>query len=257
MAENSEIVGRKVFFLYPHSVIQTDILEIIIENEYEVYFLRDHGKAIRVLRRFEDSILFVNLDEELSEPEWESYIQSIMKGENTGNTKIGILTYNEDPELTKKYLMELMVPCGFTRLKLGLAESTKIILTSLHANEAKGRRKFVRASTRGTERATFNVKVNDTTLQGLIWDISVAGMAVTLEETATLPIRTVLQDMQLKLWGSLVRVHGVVTATRSGEGGGLIVMFGTTVSKESRGKIHAFIHRWLQAEMDEIIRTIA
>ena len=33
--ENPEIMGRKVFFLYPHSVIQNDMVNILIKNEYE------------------------------------------------------------------------------------------------------------------------------------------------------------------------------------------------------------------------------
>lgn len=256
MESKPDIYGRKVFFLYPHSVIETDIVEQIIDNEYEVYFLKDHLKAIRLLKRFRDSILFINIDQELREGEWETYVRSLMSNEQTESVRIGILTYNEDPSLARKYLMDLEVPCGFTRLKLGVAESTRIILTSLHANEAKGRRKFVRASTNGSDRATFNVKVGDSTLHGRLFDISVAGMAVTFDRQIDLPIKTVLQDMQLKLWGTLVRVHGVVTATRSAEGGGYLVMFGNRLSKLARQKIHTFVHRWLQHEMDEILKRV-
>ena len=252
MGENSDIIGRKVFFLYPHSVLQNEILESIIENEYEAYLLSDHDVARKLLRRFNDSIAFVNIDEALSEPDWESYIRSLIADEATAGVRIGILSFNEDPKLMKKYLMDIGVPCGYTRLRIGVAESTRIILTSLHANEAKGRRKFVRASTHGSDRATFNVRFEGRTVQGHVWDVSTAGMAVTFDDEIDLEVKTVLADMQLKLWGTLVRVHGVVTAKRSGPGGGFVVMFGKGADKVARRKIHSFVHRWLQMEMEEI-----
>ena len=60
--------------------------------------------------------------------EWEEYIKGIIGSEGTKDVRIGIVSYNENKELAEKYLMELMVPCGFIRLKLGIEESTQIIL---------------------------------------------------------------------------------------------------------------------------------
>ncbi len=143
--DNPEIMGRKVFFLYPHSVIQNDMFRILIKNEYEVYSIDDHIKMKELSIRFPESILFINIDDKLNENEWESYIKDILS-DTQKISRIGILTYNKDQNLAKKYLMEMMVPCGFICLSLSLEQSAATILKTLMVNEAKGRRKFLRAS---------------------------------------------------------------------------------------------------------------
>ena len=116
---NTSDLGKRVFFLYPHSVLQDQLVSKIIEQEYEVYLLSDHVKALKILGVYNDSILFVNIDERLKEKEWEEYIKGIMSSEGTKNVRTGIVSYNENKELAEKYLMDLMVPCGFIRLKRG------------------------------------------------------------------------------------------------------------------------------------------
>ena len=44
------------------------------------------------------------------------------------------MTYNPDPELARKYLMDVGIPCGFIQLKLGTAEGKSIILKTLAAD---------------------------------------------------------------------------------------------------------------------------
>ena len=69
-------LGKKVFFLYPHSVIQNEMVIELIRNEYEIYLLFDHMKTVRLLEKYNDSILFINIDEGLMENEWEKYIKA-------------------------------------------------------------------------------------------------------------------------------------------------------------------------------------
>ena len=133
--------GRKVFFLYPHSVLNEELLVEILENEYEIYCIRDHEAAARVAAAWPGSIVFVNIDEGLRELQWEAWIRHLIDAPETASTRLGIMTYNPNPELAHKYLMELMIPCGFIQLKLGLAEGKRIILKTLEANEARGRRR--------------------------------------------------------------------------------------------------------------------
>ncbi|OQY36358.1 MAG: hypothetical protein B6229_10310 [Spirochaetaceae bacterium 4572_7] len=55
--------GKKIFFLYPHSVIKTDLIHSFIENEYEVYTIKDYLKVKPILKKFNDSIIFINIDD--------------------------------------------------------------------------------------------------------------------------------------------------------------------------------------------------
>ena len=121
-------------FLYPHSVIQETMLQVLITAEIEVALVSDHKKALRVIGKYPDSVLLVNIDEGLSEEEWERYITQIMKLDATKNVKIGVLTYNENADLAQKYLINIGVQCGYIVLKLGLKESAAILLKTLEAN---------------------------------------------------------------------------------------------------------------------------
>ncbi len=40
--------GKKIFFLYPQSVIQDELISFLLKNEYEVYFLSDYMKATKI-----------------------------------------------------------------------------------------------------------------------------------------------------------------------------------------------------------------
>ena len=124
------------------------------------------------------SIVFVNIDDTLNELQWEAWIHRLITDPATSSTKVGILTYNPDAELAKKYLMDMMLPCGFIQLKQGLAEGKRIILKTLEANEARGRRRYVRAQCTDPKKASFNVTVKGKFVTGAILDISVAGMTV-------------------------------------------------------------------------------
>ena len=93
--EQAPIEGRKIFFLYPHSVIQDDLVDELIMQGFEIYILRDHKRARKLIERFPGSIMFINIDEKLEEPEWETYIREIQENPSV-KTRLGILSYNTD-----------------------------------------------------------------------------------------------------------------------------------------------------------------
>ena len=242
--------GKKVFFLYPHSVIRDEMISTLIRSEYEIYLLKNHEAAVSVLEKYDDSILFINIDEELTEPEWEKYIKNIMESEKTKNVRIGILTYNEDASLAKKYLMDLMIPCGFIKLRLGLIESTKIMLATLDSNEAKGTRKFVRAKCETS--ATFNLDFNNKRYSGIINDLSVVGMACVFDKNVDIKLHTIFKNIQLNLKGILCRLTGFVAGIRKLESNVYVIMFKQNMGDDMREKIRNFIHKLLQKEIDII-----
>lgn len=249
--------GKKVFFLYPHSVIQEELVQLIMEHEYEVYLVNNHTRLVQVLKKYPDSILFINIDERLKENEWEKYIRSMMSADATKSVQIGILTYNEDKELARKYLMDLMVPGGYIQLKLGLKESSKIILKTLEANEAKGQRRFVRASCPSNFATEFNVEVGGRMYDGYINDISTAGMACYFRTDMDLPAKTSLDRIQLKLRSRIVMVSGIIAGKRRTENGMLyVVIFTQYISTEAKKRISTFIYRTLQTEIERELEGV-
>jgi hypothetical protein len=245
--------GKKIFLLYPQSVIHQEMLDILIMAGYETYTLTDEKKARKLLAKFPGSIMFINIDEGLKEKEWEAYIMEIMENPGTKNSSLGIMSYNQDRDLMQKYLMDLAIPCGYIQLKLGLQESTKIILAALDANEARGRRKYIRADCEDDLNATLNYKADDgRLLHGKILDISSAGVAAKFEKFPDLPPNTVLNSVQLKLRGSMVLTDMIFLGRRKDRHYVLILLFDAKLSQENKIVIHRYIKQCLQKYIDEL-----
>jgi hypothetical protein len=252
MEQNSS-QGKKIFLLYPHSVIHEEMLDILIMAGYETYTLVDEKKARKLLEKFPGSIMFINIDQGLKENEWEAYVKDVMENPKTKDSRLGIMSYNQDRTLMQKYLMELAIPCGYIQLKLGLQESTKIILSALEANEAKGRRNFIRADCEDDINATINYKAdNGTVFHGKILDISSAGLAARFEKFPTLPSNSILGSMQLKLRGGLVLADMVLMGRRKDDQCVLILLFDARLVQESRFIIYRYIKVCLQKYIDQL-----
>jgi hypothetical protein len=245
-------LGKKVFFLYPPSVIKDELIVRLIEQEYEVYLLKDHAPALGLLKKYPDSIVYINLDAGLAEREWAQWIRGIMNNPDLKTVGIGIVSYNTDEKLQKKYLMDIGIGYGFIKLKLGLEESTKILLSTLKASEAKGRRKFVRASCRNDGLATVNIKEGQSLVSGQIYDISAVGFSCFLTTDPSYRKNAIVRDIQLKLRASLISTEAIVFGTRTEEDGKLIYVFLFTRNLDNiaREKIRTYIQTSLQNEIE-------
>ena len=244
--------GKKIFLLHPHSVIHQEMLDILIMAGYETYTLVDEEKARRLLKKFPGSIMFINIDEGLKEPEWEKYIRKIQEDESTRDCKLGIMSYNQDRELMQKYLMELSLPCGYIQLKLGLHESTKIILNALEANEARGRRRSIRADCEDDLNATLNYKGDTGIYHGKILDISSAGIAAKLDRFDSLPANSMLREVQLKLRGGLVMSDMVFMGKRRDSFNVYIMLFDPKLPHDNKAVIYRYVKMCLQKYIDNL-----
>lgn len=246
-------LGRKVFFLYPPSVVKDELIARLLEQEYEVYMLKDVSMADRLIALFPDSIVFVNIDAGKSEREWEEWIRSKLGRSSLSSVGFGILTYNTDENLQRKYLMEIGIQCGFVKLKLGLEESTKILLSTLQANEAKGRRKYVRANCSRDSISSINLREGPLSVAGRIQDISVVGFSCTFDPDPALKKNTVLHDIQLKLRASLVKVEAIVFGNRMvDEKMQYVMLLAPRTDPSIRDKIRGYIQYALQTEIEDL-----
>ena len=238
--------GKKVFLLYPHSVIRDDMMDMLIMAGFETYTLSDEIRARKLLEKFSDSIMFINIDDGLKEDEWENYIREIKENPQTKHTRLGIMSYNQDKALMKKYLMKMEVPCGYIQLKLGLQESASIILTALEANEAKGRRMHIRAACEDDINASLNYRLGKDLFRGKILDISSAGLAAKFDNNPNIPAYTVLDGVQVKLRGGLVMTNMIYMGQRQDDKRIQILLFDPGLPKEDKLTIHRYIKQCLQ-----------
>ena len=245
--------GKRVFLLNPPSVVASELIEALLAAEYEVYLLKDPDRAKRVFTRFGDSIVWVGIDSVLDEQAWQRYVESLLSQKAYGDLRVGVLSYNADASLAERYLMQIGVQCGFVALKLGVDESTRIMLRALDANEARGRRRYVRARTADDDRSSFNVTIAGQRVTGRILDISSVGMAVRLRDGIELPAKSLLRDIQLKLRATLVRVDGVVIGSRSDDPAIRVILFQFAKGEDrARHKIRQYIHQTLQEAIERV-----
>ncbi len=255
MSDEQSLLGKKVFFLYPPSVVRDDLITQLLENEFEIYMLKDHEAARRLLRKFPDSIIFVNIDEGMLEAAWEAWMRAILAAPETAGVGIGIVTYNNDEALQRKYLMDVGIRCGFVRLKLGIEQSAKILLDTLTANEAKGRRKYVRANCANDSLSTVNMNYAGAQVLGTVKDISVVGFSCAFTPDPRIARNSLLEDVQLKLRGVLVKVEGIVFGTRGSDSTEYVVLFTNKVDGAARSKIRRYIQLALQSEIELVGRS--
>ena len=252
--------SKKVFFLYPPSVIKDEMVKELVEDEYEVYLLQNHHLAAKLLREFSRSVVFINIDYTLKKGEsWEDYIKELMNNEDIKDTKIGVVSYESDKELIEKYLMELSIPCGFVKLSQGFKDSLSIIKKVLDANEAKRRRKYVRIKCKDPMKATFNITKEENSYTGQVVDISSFGMSITFD-SARNPVfenKEYLPNIQLRLNGVLCRAAGYVIGRVDGIRLANIIVFSKETNQASKEKIHHFVHHCLQYEIDQKLKTLA
>ena len=252
MEKQPDTQGKKIFLLHPHSVIREEMLDMLIMTGYETYTILDEKKARKLLKKFPGSIMFINIDEGLKEKEWEAYIREIQEDPATKDSRLGIMSYNQDRELMQKYLMEISIPCGYIQLKLGLQESTKIILNALEANEARGRRKYIRAECEDDINATVNFKNASGLSHGKILDISSAGIAARFDKAFELSLSTLIKEVQLKLRGGLVMTDMTYMGQRRDDKNVYIMLFDTKLSTENKLIIHRYIKQCLQKYIDTL-----
>ena len=253
MDKQGDASGKKIFLLYPHSVIRDEMLDLLIMAGYETYTVLDEKRARKLLEKFPDSIMFINIDDHLKEKEWEAYIRDIQENPLTNTSRLGIMSYNQDKDLMRKYLMDMSIPCGYIQLKLGLQESTKIILGALEANEARGRRKYIRAICEDDINATVNYKGDSLIHHGKILDISSAGIAARFEKMNSLTLNSVLRGMQLKLRGGLLMTDMVLMGQRHDDSRVNILLFDSKLSTENKLVIHRYIKQCLQKYIDALV----
>lgn len=254
----TENLGRRTFFVCPPSVVQDQLIDVLIQAEFEVALVKSYQGIFPLILEYPTSLFFLNTEHPMPDKSrsWDWVIDQIHTSQKDRTVKIGVMGYNNSPELAQHYIMEKGVECGYIQLKLGLAQTAKILLKTLELNEARGRRKYIRVRT-GGGKSTINIRTAGGFADGELLDVSSVGVAASMKDpTILLAQGEKLEDMQLRLWGTLVKVSGKIMGTRTQDNGSPIhvVMFDPPLDGVAKSKIHSFIRKVLQHETDSVIR---
>lgn len=248
--ENIGVTGKKIFFLYPPTIVRNEVVSALIAQEFEAYTVKDHVALGRVLKRFPDSIVFVNLDEKtMAEKDWDMWICDIMADPATVRTEIGVLSSSDD--LEQKYLTQFKVTCGFTCVLMDLKKFISQISHILIQRNAMGRRKYIRVTSDNETLTSVNMPLDGHFISASIRDISSAGFSCIFLEDPGLVKGTIITDIQLKLQSTLVRSEAIVVGSRADEYMHVYVfVFMPQIESEVRYKIHKYIQTAIQNKMD-------
>jgi hypothetical protein len=248
------LLGRKIFFLNPLPPVQNEIIDELIQREYEAYVVRDRTALRRTLRSLPGSIIFIDIDQVTTEKEWESWIREVMKAGDLEDMKIGILTGNRSDLLQSKYVNTLRLPAGYTMLHRDLNITVAQILNILNANKAKGRRKYLRAAVEKEGQAVVNFPVGGRFLSGGLGDISSAGFSCFFTEDPEFPPNSSFSNVQIKLKHIIINVEAMILGFRPEEKEKMYVaLFTDRISPDTQVKIRKYIQVNIQARMDAMI----
>jgi hypothetical protein len=255
MADDPDQLGKKIFFLYPSTIMQNEVAAELIQQEYEVYVVRDHQKLLKILKRYPDSIVLVNIDDRMPEGDWETWIRNVLAEPAAAMVQIGILSANDDEVLERKYINSVKVQCGYTIIKSDTNKAVKQLLDILKAVDAKGRRKYIRATSENKALTTLNLPHNGAYINGTIKDISVVGLSCVFSEDPELERNSLCPNIQIKLQSMLLKAEGIVFGSRmDGLDKIYVILFTQRIDPDVRTKIRRYIQSNLQAKMDEELK---
>jgi hypothetical protein len=250
--ENSvEILGKKIFFLYPAALVQNEVVEELIQEEYEVYIIRDEEKLKRILAKYPDSVALVNIAEQLSGEKWEAWIRGVMSDPATAGTAIGILTPGLDENLRRTYVDTLKAPCGYIQVKTDSRTLIKQVLAALKSVNAKGLRKYIRAVPDNEALTAINLPANSGYIKGTIKDISTMGLSCVFDADPGLEKNSLCRNVQIKLQSMLLKIEGIVFGFRlDGDTKIYVIVFTQRTDPSVRSKIRSYVHNVMQARLD-------
>lgn len=149
------IKGRKTFFIAPDdSLLSQSFLEEYFAKDYECYFVKNDiktsldAKIQTIVSLFTDCIIFINIDCRAGNIDWPEFISQLNQ-ENPGIC-IGVLyskrnTQAQKAEIEHRYLYEIGITGGCIQLEYQKNNNFVLIEKVLYLNQAKGRRKTIRA----------------------------------------------------------------------------------------------------------------
>lgn len=218
------VTGRKTFFITPDtSLLPETYLEDYFALGYECYFV-EYDKRIRIEKKvdvilslFHDVIIFFNIDYNIPDLDWATYIKNLIES-YSNRTSIGILytkrqSKEERARLEHKFLYEMGVQCGCIQLEYQKKQNFELIEKILYANQAQGRRKNIRALC--TNSCTFTCNHAGSSHTGVLQDISLSHFSIiSPDNNFAVQLYEKISDFHFNIRGFMFRSDAVLIMER-------------------------------------------
>jgi hypothetical protein len=271
-SDKKEILeGIKTFFVVPDlSLMPEDFLGNFFLGGYQAYYIMDDPyldipTKVRVLFSiFPDIIIFFNTERRLAGLEWPALIREL-KQRNGDRAKIGVLYGKHHGAETRRafertYLYEIGVHCGCIPLDYSKKRNLSLLTQVLSANEARGRRRNLRAVC--GDSCAFNFSRDGRIYRGGVRDISISHFSCCYDgPDPRLKLYEKIHDVQIKLGGVICTVDAVLFIQRETAEGTLnVFVFRNSrdedgLDPEVLAKVNAFIQGHFEQTVRSLIRT--
>lgn|SRR5574344_58382 len=253
---DNPIYGRKVFFLNPPYSIKKVVLGRLQEMEYEVYSIDDYRDAKNILRHYNDSICFINIDDQLTPDEWLNFISSCSTDDSLKSIFFGVMS--EHPRKADKdmFMLKAAIPAGFISVSGKLDDITDTLKGILEINGAKGRRQYVRAQCVKDNSAMMYYTVDNKMYQLKLIDISSVGVAALLPPQFNNLVQpnSVLRNVTFSFSTKQIQLDAAVFAIKeSDKFSTLVILFMKGTSGANRKTVRDYVFSMLEQKVLESI----
>ncbi|MDR1787424.1 MAG: pilus assembly protein PilZ [Treponema sp.] len=256
MTESHETAGRQIFFLYPSALIENQIVKELVHLDFEVYIVRDIEGFVTLLKKHPRPVILINLDEGLREKEWQKQIQTITGDAEIVSPEIGVFTANGDNAARGFYQKKLGLRCGYITINSDCVVPVKQLLETFKTLDVKGGRKYLNLNVEN-EHITVNMPMYGGYINGIVRDLSVKGFSCTFEKAPLIQKNALLQDLQIKLQGQLLKAEGIALGVcREGNQRRHLIVFTQRINPEVKTKIRLFIQQTLQEKLNAELALI-
>lgn len=247
--------AKKVIFLYPYDYIEQELIKDIVQSQYEAFSINDHVVArdiITNLKDYNNSILLLNFNKRLKNNMWPHYIESIVSNPVTQNVLVKGFTY-QAKEAHDKTLHDYLLPCQLDNSPFNYQKIKKIVFDLLEKHQARGKRQYIRIKCDNKYQASCSVKYKNALFLGEIKDISTVGMACVFYENTNLIAGSIVNDLQIRLNGKILKCTGKLYGIRESLNNLHILLFDDKNRKIDEF-VSNFVYRSLQEDMKSIIK---
>ncbi len=234
------IKGRKVFFITPDKTLfPQSYLEEYLALGFECYFIDSdiflpiEVKIDIILSVFKDSILYFNIDAPTQYNTWTKIIKDMQ--DKYPQALFGVMfakrqSQYERSTIERQFLYNMELKCGCIQLEYQKKNNFSLISQVLHANQASGRRKNVRAVCSSSCLIQFTLK-NQQVHQYKLSDISISHFSVVIPEgELELETNAKIENITFMVHGLRFRSDATLFMTRPVENGILYIFAFTSPS---------------------------
>ena len=222
-------------------------------QEYEVYTIESYREAKPLLRKNPNSLLFVNIDAQLTHAAWFNYIRTYDRDDILATIKICVISERikaSDVAIFNKFVNMVSDVIEFNEGIEGVAKQIQKILDETNA---KGKRQYVRANLTHDKDASLFWNHGSKMHQLKLLDLSSVGMAVkcpAVLENQIIAKNFLLQDVTMRLGPKQMVVEAVIYGIKSTPEGTLwILLLLPSTPPSIKEEIRTYVSKTIEEKM--------